>query len=262
MTPAASRTLRLSIAYDGTRFSGWQMQNGARTVQSALEQAFRQILQERVRVIGAGRTDSGVHAEQQVAHAAIRSPISLSRLRRALNAVLPEDLVVRSVQRAPPGFHARYSAVAKWYRYSIWNDPTRPVFDRERLLHIPAPLDLNAMRQAALRLRGRHDFRSFHSAGRPVASTVRTLRRLSILRRGKRIEIHAEADGFLYHMVRRIAGFLLEVGRGSARPADAFCTTAPTAPARGLCLMRVRYARDESKRGQTPKGSDPFGDRS
>ncbi len=245
-----SRNLRFTIAYDGTRFSGWQMQNGARTVQSTLEQAFRQILQEKVRVIGAGRTDSGVHAEGQVAHAAIWSPISLSKLRRALNAVLPDDLAIRSVQRAPLDFHARYSAAAKWYRYSIWNDPTRPIFDRERLLHVLAPLDLRAMRQAARRLRGRHDFRSFHSTGRPVASTVRTLRRLSILRRGKRIEIHAEADGFLYHMVRRIVGFLLEVGRGSARPADAFCTTAPTAPARGLCLMRVRYGGPNRKRGR------------
>lgn len=242
MAPAGSRTLRLRVVYDGTRFAGWQTQNGVRTVQSTLEQALRQILQERVRVVGAGRTDSGVHAEGQVAHVTIRSPMPLPRLQRALNAVLPEDLAVRSVQRAPAGFHARYGAAGKWYRYTIWNNPIRPVFERDHLLHIPGALDLKAMRRAARRLRGRHDFRSFHSTGRPVASTVRTLHRLSILRCGKRIEIHAEADGFLYHMVRRMVGRLLQVGKGSVRPAHAFDTAAPTAPARGLCLMRVRYA--------------------
>ena len=237
--PAGSdpkRLLRLTIAYEGTGFAGWQRQKNARTVQAVLEQAFRQILQEKTGIVGAGRTDAGVHAQGQVAHAAIRSRMPLSKLHRALNAVLPEDVLVRSLRPAPQGFHARYRAKSKWYRYTIWNDPIRPLIERRRALHVPARLDLGAMRRGARRLLGRRDFRAFHSSGRSVASTVRTLKRLSVWKEGKFLFIDAEADGFLYHMVRRIAGLLLEAGKGKPPP-----PIPPSAPARGLCLMQVHY---------------------
>lgn len=186
--------------------------------------------------------------------------LSLSTLRRALNALLPEDVAVLCVRKAPPHFHARYSAKKKWYRYSLWTRPERPVLDRHLLHHLPIRLDLRKMRQAARRLRGRHDFRRFHAAGRPVSSTVRTLSRLSIRRQGGRLLIDAVADGFLYRMVRRLVGLLIEVGRDRVDPASVKDYTLgerstgkrangrtgkrripPTAPAKGLCLMRVLY---------------------
>ena len=187
-------------------------------------------------MIGAGRTDSGVHACGQIAHATIAGARTCScpQLHRALNAVLPEEIVFRSIRWAPRTFHARYCAVSKWYRYTLWNHPVRPLFERARVLHVPAPLDLAAMRRAARGLIGRRDFRAFHSSGRPVGSTVRHLRRLTISKQGPRLHIDAEADGFLYHMVRRIVGLLLEVGKGKEPP-----RIPPTAPAKGLCLMKV-----------------------
>lgn len=260
---------RLTIAYEGTRYAGWQRQKGKPTIQAELESAFHRIVGSRVRVTGAGRTDSGVHALGQAAHAAAATSMPPAALKRALNAVLPESILVTRLQAAPAGFHARYSAQSKWYRYLIWNSPERPLFDRGRMWHVPSPLALQKMQRAARALRGKHDFRAFHSSGRPVRSAVRTLSRLSVRKEGKRILIDAEADGFLYHMVRRLAGVLVEVGKGKLtakqaaryvqapkgkRPAGAGplknggqppknrdLPPAPTAPARGLTLMRVRY---------------------
>ncbi len=229
-------TLKLVIAYDGTRFAGWQRQKGHRSVQQVLEEALHEILREKVRITGAGRTDSGVHAEEQVAHVRVRSKMPAPALKKALNAVLPEDVLVRSVSIAPRGFHARYSAKLKHYRYSIWNAPTRPLFDRDFLTHVHPPLDLARMRRAARQLVGKRDFKAFHSSGREVSSTVRHVRSLTVTRQGRKILIDAKADGFLYHMVRRIAGVLIEAGKGKPAPA-----VAPTAPAKGLCLIEVRY---------------------
>lgn len=230
------RTLKLLIAYDGTRFAGWQRQKGHRSVQEVLEKTLQKILQEKVHVTGAGRTDAGVHAAGQVAHIVIRSSMPIPTLHRALNAVLPEDVLVRSIRPAPRGFHARYSAKAKHYRYSIWNDPLRPVSGRSELVHVPQRLDLARMRRLARQLRGRRDFGRFHSTGREVRSTVRHLKRLALTKRGPLLQIDAVADGFLYHMVRRIVGLLLEVGKGKPAP-----SIAPTAPAKGLCLVGVKY---------------------
>ena len=236
------------MAYEGTCYAGWQRQKNARTIQGTLEQAFHKILGEKVHVVAAGRTDSGVHAEGQVAHAQIRSRIVLSSLLKALNAVLPEDVLIRSVRRASTGFHARYSAKEKLYRYTIHNDPLRPLFDRERVLHVSARLDVSKMRQAARLLKGRHDFRAFHSSGRPVAQTIRNLRRLAITKKNHRIRIDAQADGFLYHMVRRMTGLMLEIGKGKYPPEivgemlkGKSRVAAPTAPAQGLSLIQVRY---------------------
>lgn len=270
-------TFKLTVSYDGTRFAGWQRQKNGRTVQATLESALRQITGKSVRVTGAGRTDAGVHARGQVAHVQLATRLSRATLLRALHAILPEDIVVRHVQKAPPGFHARYWARAKWYRYTLWNHPTRPLLERAFVHHVPTTLDVSKMRQAARLLRGRHDFHPFHCAGRPVASTLRTLSRLSVRKQGGRILIEAVADGFLYRMVRRLVGLLIEVGRGrvdprtvkdyfrqervsqlAGRPVDRFKSKKhltgkpanrrtgelmipPTVPAKGLCLMRVWY---------------------
>ncbi len=201
-----------------------------------MEQALRQLTGKKTAVTGAGRTDSGVHAEGQVAHAKVVSRLSLSEIHKALNAILPRDVVVRSVEIATPKFHARYSAKSKWYRYQIWNDPVRPLSGRERMHHIMERLDLPAMRRAARPLTGRRDFKKFCSAGsKPVRSTVRTLG-LKISRKGPLVTLDFRANGFLYHMARRITGFLVEIGKGKPAP-----KIPPSAPARGLCLLEVRY---------------------
>lgn len=218
-------------------------------MQGTLEEAFQKITGKRVRVVGAGRTDSGVHAQGQVAHTILHSGrMQPKELLRALNAVLPEDVAVRSLSRTPASFHAIASAKKKRYRYLIWNKPVRPVRDRQYMLHVPHPLDIRAMQTTAKALRGRHNFKAFHSAGRPVRSTIRRLYRLDVRARGGMVVINAEADGFLYHMVRRIVGFLLETGRGRRKPADTGKLLdrdgkliAPTAPAKGLCLVKVSY---------------------
>ncbi len=251
-----TRKLKFLLAYDGTHFVGWQRQKNSRSVQGVLEAALKQLAGKPVAVTGAGRTDSGVHAEGQVAHAAVTSRLSLPEIQKALNAILPSDVVVRSVEIAPDRFHARYSAKSKWYRYQIWNDPVRPLSGRERMVHLAERLNLPAMRRAARPLTGRRDFKRFASSGRgapaprhflgskdgtasvsssPVRSTVRTLR-LEITRKGPLVTLDFRANGFLYHMARRITGYLIEIGKGKPAPA-----IPPTAPARGLCLIEVRY---------------------
>ncbi len=244
----SEQLLKLTIAYDGTDFFGWQRQKNTRTVQAILEQAFQKIVGRRIHLVGASRTDSGVHALGQVAHIKIQSKLSLPVLQRALNALLPEDVVIQSVRRVSPRFHARYSAQRKWYRYTIWNQPQRPLFDRDEALHVPVTLNLTAMRHAARLLQGRHDFKAFHSVGRPVSSTVRTLHLLDVAEKKGMILIDARADGFLYHMVRRIVGLLVEIGKGRYSPVvvkEIFegkkTVIPPTAPAKGLCLMQVFY---------------------
>ncbi len=268
--------LKLTVAYDGTHFAGWQRQKNARTVQQTLEEALRKIAGRKVQVTGAGRTDSGVHAQGQVAHVSVRTRLSPQTIRKALNATLPEDILIRSVQPAPSKFHARFGAKRKWYRYAIWNSPQRPLFNRNFVLHLPIPLNVAAMRKAARALRGRHDFKRFCSSENPnsgtvprgdsplscsVRSTVRTLRRLTVSKKGHLLLIDAEADGFLYHMARRIAGLLIDIGRGKYppsiaknllhpftdspfhrfKPPTSKLLVPPTAPAKGLCLMQVRY---------------------
>lgn len=232
-----TRTLKFLLAYDGTGYAGWQTQKNGRTVQETLEQALRQLTGKRVLVTGAGRTDSGVHAEGQVAHAAVTTQLPLSKLHKALNAILPQDVVVRSVEIASKKFHARYSAKSKWYRYQIWNDPVRPLAGRERMYYLSEPLDLGLMRRAARPLIGRRDFKRFASSGStPIRTTVRTLQQLKITRKGPLVTLDFRANGFLYHMARRITGHLIEIGKGKPAP-----SIPPSAPAKGLCLLEVRY---------------------
>lgn len=246
---------RLTLEYDGTDFRGWQVQaGGERTVQGALEAAVERLTGSAVRVHGAGRTDSGVHAEGQVASVALETPPSIgddaAAFQRALNGCLPPDVAVVDASVAAPDFHARFSARGKHYRYALWNSPVRAPLRARRTALVPQLLDLAAMRSAAAALRGRRDFASFQASGSHVESTVRTLTRLDVEGApGAEIRFEVAADGFLRHMVRALVGTLVEVGRGR-RPADSLAqvlaardraAAGPTAPARGLTLVRVDY---------------------
>lgn len=238
---------RLTLAYDGTRYHGWQRLAGARTVQSTVETALTQIFAQPVEISGSGRTDAGVHARGQVASFAAPERDCASVLRQ-LRALLPPDIGALSLSPAAARFHARLSATQKTYHYRIWNSEVPDVFERRWRVAFPQRLDEEAMHRAAACLIGRHDFGAFSSAGRKK-STVRTLKELSIVRTGDEICFVLTADGFLYNMVRILVGTLLEVGAGerTAESVAALLDGAPraqagkTAPARGLCLMEVRY---------------------
>jgi len=252
--------LALVVAYDGREFAGWQVQPDRPTVQGILEEALARVHgvgPGGVRIVGAGRTDAGVHALGQVASYRPPTPRSPEVLRAALAGLLPETVRVVAVREMPASFHACRSATGKVYRYRIVNRELALPFEAPWSWHVRAPLDLAAMRAAAARLVGRHDFASFQTAGSPTETTVRTLRRLTVRDRGGGlVEVEAEADGFLYRMVRNLVGLLVEVGLGRRRAEDAARILAArrrgaagrTAPARGLCLVRVLY----------PPGLDPL----
>ncbi|QEG33112.1 tRNA pseudouridine(38-40) synthase TruA [Bythopirellula goksoeyrii] len=246
-------TFKLTIAYDGTKFSGWQAQPDRRTVQGAVQDAWQKITSESVQVTASSRTDAGVHALGQVVGVSSATHLTAEQLHRALNALLPPDAVVKRVDAVPDGFHATYNAVGKRYRYRIHNDRCRPLFDRDTVWHVPQVLDANAMHQAAKVLIGTHDFASFQSAGSERESTVRTISCIEVRRvKGEHeslLEIDVEGNGFLYNMVRIIVGSLVEVGLG--RRDEAWLAASlkacdrrqagRTAPPQGLCLMRVDY---------------------
>jgi tRNA pseudouridine38-40 synthase len=254
-------TFKLTLAYDGARFSGWQAQPGRRTVQGELERAWREITGETVRVSAAGRTDAGVHAWGQVVGVESATRLPLNALTFALNAKLPADAAVRCIELAPDGFNATTGAKRKRYRYTIYNDRRRPVFCRKFAWHVPAPLDSAAMQRGAEHLVGTHDFASFQSAGSERESTVRTIFAAKVggvvqrtdaeldLDSDALITIEVEGDGFLYNMMRTIAGTLVEVGRGRHDPAWVGEVIAsrdrksagPTAPPHGLTLLWVAY---------------------
>ncbi|MDC0935478.1 tRNA pseudouridine(38-40) synthase TruA [Pirellulales bacterium] len=250
---------KLIVAYDGTDFSGWQRQQSQRTVQGAVEEAWREITGEDVSVSASGRTDAGVHALGQVVGVASDCPLDFGQIRSGLNAKLPDDVVVLRVESAPEGFHATSDAKSKHYRYLIHNDRRPPLFDRRYAWHVPGALDVEAMHRAGQALVGRRDFASFQSTGSPRDSTVRTIFEIAAGRgalpsqdegwRESRVAINVVGDGFLYHMVRTIAGTLVRVGQGS-RPESwidevlASCDrreAGQTAPAQGLSLVSVEY---------------------
>ena len=246
----AMRNLKLTISYDGADFNGWQTQPGFRTVQETLEIAIAQLTGvERVRVNAAGRTDSGVHAIGQVANFFTDSLLEPATMLRAINAHLPEDVAVRCVHEMPQSFDANHDAVRKLYRYVIHDGPVPSPFLRRYCCQSRHPLDAAAMARAALPLRGRHDFHSFETDWPNRMSSVRTITHLAINRAGEYIWIDVEADGFLYNMVRAIAGTLMNVGRGywpENKVAEILASNdrkeaGPTAPAQGLFLVRVDY---------------------
>jgi tRNA pseudouridine38-40 synthase len=243
--------LRLVLEYDGTDFAGWQEQaQGERTVQGVLTEALRSVCGGAPVVVGAGRTDAGVHARAQVAGVEIATRLAPAELVRALNARLPGDLAVRGVEVAPEGWHPRFSARRKLYRYAIWNGREPSPLRARTFHHVPQPLDVAAMQDAAKALAGTHDFRSFQAAGSDVEETVRTLFRAEAQGdTGGEVAIDLLGDGFLRHMVRNVAGTLIEVGQGR-RPAASLpallaardrSQAGRTAPARGLVLLHVDY---------------------
>jgi tRNA pseudouridine38-40 synthase len=245
------RCIRLDVAYEGTRFHGWQFQPGLRSVQGTLEDTFARITGESVRFVAAGRTDAGVHARGQVAHLFTGSRLDARTLLQAMNALLPPDVVVKAVRDAPPTFHARKSALEKRYEYWIRNDRLPCVFSRRFVWHFKAPLDPEAMRAAARMIPGTRDFSSFQASGGPVGiDPVRTVHRVDVGTPSPGIlQIVVEGVSFLRHMVRILVGTLVDVGRGRLPAPEVEAVldardrraAGRTAPARGLFLMRVRY---------------------
>ena len=244
------RTYKLTLAYDGTNYVGWQRQLNGLSIQELVEEAFAPLVGGVApTVAGASRTDAGAHAIGQVASVNAEIDLSPVAVQRALNVRLPVDIRVMAAEEAPLGFHARFRSVAKSYRYRIVTAPVLPPFDRFFVWHAPEPKRLDWMQDAAAVLVGRHDFASFQARGAFVRETVRTIHRLDLVAVGGEIQLECDGDGFLRHMVRTIAGTLAEIGTGLRSPAamrdilqarDRRAAGA-TAPASGLTLLSVRY---------------------
>ncbi len=272
------RNIKLTIEYAGTNYAGWQMQNSCqlshacrqagavscqpKTIQETIEKAIKKIIQKKVKIIGSGRTDAGVHAQAQVANFKTDSGIAIEKLRKALNAVLPDDISVIKTEEAGLDFHSRFSAKSKVYRYTILNRASRPAILRDTVYSFSYPLNLKLMRKDARVLLGRHDFKSFCASGSNTKESIRTIKRITIrklpynlspithnLNEFPLILIDIEADGFLYNMVRNIVGTLIEIGRGKLPEGSTKKIllarnrkfAGPTVPAQGLCLLEVKY---------------------
>jgi len=238
------------LAYDGSRYRGWQRQKEGVTIQQSVEDRLQMILQEPVTVIASGRTDAGVHAMAQVCHFRTASRLGVDAIRRGLNALLPEDIFVGQISQVAADFHARYSSKRKRYEYRILNCEDRDPFQRHYAWHIRPPLDVGEMSQCLSTLEGIHDFSSFRSTGSGNTNPVRTVYKAGICRRdGGGVRILFEADGFLRHMVRNIVGTVAEVGLGRIdRPefeaillAKDRRRASSKAPPQGLFLVEVRY---------------------
>lgn len=239
---------RATVEYDGTEFAGFQLQRNARTVQGELEAALARLNRgERVTVDGAGRTDAGVHATGQVIAFTYPGRIAGPALQRAVNALLPADVAIRDVRRVPDGFHPRYAARYREYRYTVWNGPRSPLRERTAL-GVRVPLDIAAMASAGSAFVGRHDFSAFGGADR---SPVRTVHAVRVRKEGRLVTIDVRADAFLRGQVRRMVAGLLEVGLGrmdepglrAALAARSPALNGAAAPAKGLCLRRVALGR-------------------
>jgi tRNA pseudouridine38-40 synthase len=249
-------TFKITVAYDGTGFVGWQRQAAGESIQGLLEGALRELDGRQVNVHGAGRTDAGVHALGQVASFTLERAMSAATLRQAMNAHLPEAIRVLEAVEADPGFHARFDARDKTYRYRIWNGDVLNPFERPYAWHVPGALDVDAMDAAARTLEGRHDFAAFQATGGAAKETGREVRRCAVTAApspvhgtARLVVLEISGTGFLRHMVRAIVGSVVEIGRGRRRPgwlrevlASGDRTLAgPTVPAHGLFLVGVNY---------------------
>src|SRR5688572_10021241 len=248
------RNVRLILAFDGTAYHGWQIQKNTLTVQKILGDALERVTEERVKLIGSGRTDAGTHARGLAANFISSNRIPPRNLVKALNSLLPRDIRVLSARRVPKEFHAQHAARSKIYRYQIYRGEVMPPHLAREHFHYQLPLDLEAMTHAAGLFAGKHDFASFAAKSNKVSrgnsrNTVRNIIRAELKRRGRRLLFTVEGDGFLHHMVRNMVGTLLQVGRGRIS-LDEFRAlfvkrdrnlAGFTAPAHGLILLRVRY---------------------
>jgi tRNA pseudouridine38-40 synthase len=245
-----ARRLKFIVAYDGAPFAGWQSQSHGNTIQDHLEHAFKRVAGRPVRVHGAGRTDAGVHALAQCAHADVGKLLAPVRWTEALNALLPPTIRVMRCRYVANEFHARISAKGKIYRYRIWSAPVLPPFEYRRAWHIPRPLDLNVLKRAARHFAGTHDFAGFSAnRGKTEESTMRTIHSVRVRQKGPCMTIEFDGDGFLYKMVRLMVGSLVKCALGKMKIEDIAArvhsaeveSTRFAAPAEGLFLVRVRY---------------------
>ena len=248
-SPAATLRLAAGIEYDGTAFNGWQVQPHAPSIQEALSKAISIVADEPVECVGAGRTDTGVHATGQVAHFDTRARRAEHSWLLGINSNLPTDINVNWVAKVPAEFHARFSARSRSYRYLILNSPVRSALYRQRAWWVLKPLDAELMQTAADALLGEHDFSSFRAAACQASSPVRTITEIAVERQGEIIVITCSANAFLHHMVRNLAGSLMRIGRGDEPPewlAEILAAkdrkrSGITAPAMGLTLTDVGY---------------------
>jgi len=244
------RNIKLLIEYDGTNYQGWQVQPEGPTIQGILEEKIGLLTGEPVQLFGSGRTDSGVHALGQVAHFKTQSQMDIRTIQRALNSLLPPDIVIQKAEEVDEGFHARKHSKSKIYEYRILNRNLRSAFHCGYVWHIPQKLNLTEMRKATQSLLGQHDFSAFRTVGSPTQTTVRKVIRAEWKGgRGGLIRFEIEANGFLKQMVRSIIGTLVEIGKGKMKAADLRRIlnskdrkeAGPTAPAQGLFLKEVKY---------------------
>jgi tRNA pseudouridine38-40 synthase len=243
------RNIKLTLEYDGAKFFGFQIQKNHRTVQSELELALKKLFGKKIKVISSGRTDSGVHADAQVVHFRTESKLPLNKILLGLNHYLPQDIAVTGIRKVPSSFRAQFSARRKTYEYRILNSKIRSPLKRFRFYFVPYSLNLAKMKQAARLLSGKHDFRAFEASGGRRKSTIRTIRKFDIKKKGNDITITVEADGFLYNMVRSLVGTLIEIGRCRMTLAQLRTVSTsgnrsqigPTVPAYGLTLKQVFY---------------------
>jgi len=242
-----TNTYKITVCYDGTEYHGWQRQPRKKTIQGVLESALQNFTAKGVPIIGSGRTDAGVHAQGQTAHFKADTTLSDEKLLKALNAILPKDIRILSLHQVESGFHALKMAKSKIYQYRIFNHPELSPFLLRYVLHWPGTLDLSLMKEAAVLFRREADFTTFSS--NRLLYPIRKIIRSEIESREKEIIYTVEANGFLRYMVRTIVGTLLEIGRGRKSPADIpkifkekkRALAGKTAPAKGLCLMKVIY---------------------
>ena len=251
---------KLTIAYDGANYAGWQVQRTGIGVQQRLEEALGKLFPGVRRVHASSRTDTGVHAVGMVAHVDIPKAefsMPVAKLALAINAHLPEDIRVLAASRCRPDFHARFDAAGKQYRYCVWNHHAMNPLLRHQAWLVHQPLDVQAMRAAIQHLVGRHDFVSFAGTRNyKMESTVRTVTRCDIVKRGPLLTFIIEGDGFLYKMCRTIVGTLIQVGQDKFKPEDVKqmldrknrCAAGMTAPAHGLILWKVVYRRKDERR--------------